>query len=878
MRRRAKTIFVMLLSVGGLLATFAVGSRWLFLDSFTELEAATMRTELSRAADSLLLEIEQLDAITTDYSGWDEAYRFVQDRNAPFIKSNLNNSVFLKQKLNLIAYFDASGQMVFGAFHDYHTNQELPLPQGLPAHFAPGSLLLTHKGIDSVHKGFVALPSGILMVVSRPVLTSEYQGPLRGSLVLARYLDTNVVTAIGERIKQTLTIGNTAAGQQPQELASAGRNILANHDQHLAVDQGIIHGYRHFHDIYGKDAFTLRVESPRSILQQGRQAVNRFLVLFIVVIMLSAGGIYVVFERLTSSLKRQRESESRYHTLVDRAAEGIVLVTREGYFILDANPAFAILSGRSVQELRGCPLLELFEGASGELGDEFERTVNQTRELKLIHRSGSILFTEVNVSSINQEERPVLSVMVHNITERKNFENQLMFQANHDPLTGLPNRILLNDRLSHALAAAQRKCGNIVLMLIDLDHFKVVNDTLGHSFGDQLLKEVARRFQEMLRASDTIARIGGDEFVAVLTTLGRDRDIFTVADRFLEEISRPYELQGHEINITASIGIAQFPEDGFDAEILFKKADIAMYHVKERGRNGIQFYAEEINQKISKRFKNESCLRHAIEHSELSLNYQPQIELASGRIVGMEVLLRWHNSELGQVSPVEFIPVAEESGLIVPIGQWALRTACLQYVGWRKLGMPPLRMAVNLSPRQFAQKDLVAMVRDVLHESGMEATQLDLEVTESLMISNIEDSILKMGELKKLGVTLSIDDFGTGYSSLSCLQRFPLDILKVDRSFVNEIGNGGKSVIIRAIVAMAHSLSLTVVAEGVETLEQLHFLRSHRCEEVQGYYFSRPLTTEKFLDLVMQTTEFKELLLALDDEELDVGCLAIGAD
>jgi EAL domain-containing protein (putative c-di-GMP-specific phosphodiesterase class I) len=324
----------------------------------------------------------------------------------------------------------------------------------------------------------------------------------------------------------------------------------------------------------------------------------------------------------------------------------------------------------------------------------------------------------------------------------------------------------------------------------------------------------------------------------------------------LEEISKPYILQGQEIHVTASIGISQYPEDGQDPEGLFKKADTAMYHVKEHGRNGIQFFADEMNKKISKRLIIESQLRHALERDEFSLQYQPQIELASGSIVGMEALLRWTNKELGAVSPVDFIPVAEHTGLIVPIGEWALRTACIQYKIWADQGCPSLRMAVNLSPRQFGQSDLVEMVRNVLGETGIAAASLDLEVTESLMMNNVEDSIEKMLALKELGISLSIDDFGTGYSSLNCLQQFPLDILKVDRSLVREIGNGNKAVIIRAIVAMAHSLGLSIIAEGVETVEQLNFLRNHRCDEVQGFYFSKPLSVDGFTELVLSSDNY----------------------
>lgn len=868
LRNRAKTVILLLLALGLLPVLFVAGSRSLFLDSYAELESSTMRTEVARAAESIRSELDQVDTIATDYSGWDDAYQFVQDSNRPFIKSNLSDAVFSKLKLNLVIFFNQKGNVVYHRLVDFQTNRELPIPPELWNHLRPDSPLI-NLSAESFHKGFLAIPGGVLMTVSRPVQTSDFKGTPQGTLVMGRFLDDALISVIAERTKRKLALVTPAATATPILISTPQPVVQPEQQIRLAANNNVMYGYQNFHDFYGKHIFTLQVEAPRSILKQGEKTVTTFVVFFTALTLFSAGALYLVFERLTSSLQRQKESESRYHTLVDRAAEGIVLVTMEGYFILDANPAFALLTGKSIQELQGTPLLELFDGTPDELAEESERILSETREMRLKHYSGDIKFTEVNASCISHEKRSVLSVIIHNVTARKGLENQLMYQANHDPLTGLPNRILLNDRLSHALASAQRKQGCVVLMLLDLDHFKIINDTLGHSYGDQLLKDTALRFKAITRASDTIARIGGDEFVAVLTTLGKSDDVITVAHRFLEEICRPYQLGGEEFNISASIGIAQFPGDGCSAEELFKKADTAMYHVKERGRNGIQFYAEEMNRKNSIRLKIESCLRRAIEHNELSLHYQPQIQLASGRIIGMEVLLRWTSPELGQVDPAEFIPVAENSGLIVSIGTWALRTACLQYMQWRKQGLPPMRMAVNLSPRQFNQANLVEMVRQIIEESGIPPAELDLEVTESLMMNNVEDSIQKMVALKQLGTSLSIDDFGTGYSSLSCLQQFPLDILKIDRSFVTEIGNGSRSVIIRAIVAMAHSLGLSIVAEGVENVEQLNFLRNHHCEEVQGFYFSRPLSDANFFQLIKKTDGFEPNMTALAPEPLN---------
>lgn len=846
MRQRTKTTILILSVLGAVLVLFAAGSSWLFLDSFSRLEKQLMLTEVKRAKESIQTEISHIEMMAADYSGWDEAYQFVRNGNHAFVTTNLADPVFSKLKLNLIAYFNTDGAMVFGKAFDYRNSRQIPIPADLKPHFNLNAPLLLHATTNSVTKGFLVIPEGILLVASRPVLTSQYSGPARGTIVMARYLDATEVRAIAARTHRSLSI--LPLPLSPGKYDSA--HNTASIDVQIEQTGDHISGSERVYDIYGKEAFIIRVDAPRSVFHHGKEAIGFFLILFAAVIIFSAGGIGRIFSNLTSTLKRQQETERHYRTLVDKAAEGIVLVTHDGYYILEANDAFASLAGMTVQEILGCSLLDFFDINTEEVSDEFVRILSETRELKIRHRSGQTVFAEVSGNSLTFQNQPVLSLIIHDITERKHFEEQLMYQAGHDPLTGLPNRNLLNDRLAQAIALSERSHSPIVIILLDLDHFKIINDTLGHSCGDQLLVTVARRLQDLIRGSDTISRIGGDEFVAVLTTRDHSEDIITIANRFLEAISRPCTLQGQEIRVTASIGIAQYPEDGDDCETLFKKADTAMYHIKEHGRNGFQFFADEMNRKIARRIKIESQLRHAMERDELSLHYQPQIELATGKIVGMEVLLRWHNEELGHVSPADFIPVAEDTGMIVAIGEWALKTACRQLKLWSELNFPKLRMAVNLSPRQFGQSNLVQMVQDILNETGINADCLDLEVTESLMMNNIEDSINKMIALRTLGISLSIDDFGTGYSSLSSLQRFPLNILKVDRSFVQEIGNGSKAVIIRAIVAMAHSLGLTIIAEGVETVDQLNFLRNHHCEEVQGFYFSRPLSAGKFAELI----------------------------
>jgi diguanylate cyclase (GGDEF)-like protein/PAS domain S-box-containing protein len=439
------------------------------------------------------------------------------------------------------------------------------------------------------------------------------------------------------------------------------------------------------------------------------------------------------------------------------------------------------------------------------------------------------------------------------ITERKQFEQQLMYQANHDSLTGLPNRNLLNDRLSQALAYENRHRELLAVMLIDLDNFKVVNDTLGHSSGDVLLLEVAKRFRRCVRQYDTVARLGGDEFVILMTDVENIQNFARIADKILAAFSEPFSIACHEVFVTASIGMATYPADGVTAEALLKNADTAMYHVKEQGKNGYQFFAEEMNLKVQERLTTETRLRKALERQEFFLLYQPRVDVASGRIAGVEALLRWQPEDGEVIMPNDFIPLLEETGLIVAVGEWVLKAVCSQGKAWQTAGLPPLIISVNVSARQFHQQNLSQKVGEILQETGFPPQYLEIELTESIIIQDVEDTILKLDRLKKMGVRLSIDDFGTGYSSLCYLKRFPIDILKIDRSFVNGLTTDpDDATIVSTIIAMAHNLNMNVVAEGVENRKQLQFIDRHGCKEVQGFLFSRPIAPDSIAEMFLR--------------------------
>lgn len=460
----------------------------------------------------------------------------------------------------------------------------------------------------------------------------------------------------------------------------------------------------------------------------------------------------------------------------------------------------------------------------------------------------------------NQELEQANLQLELDIVKLKRQEEKIQHLANYDLLTGLPNRTLLKDRLQQALAHGRRTSGMVALLFLDLDNFKNINDSLGHLSGDLLLAAVARRLQSCTRQSDTVARLGGDEFVVLLTSNREEQEISLVARKVLEVFAEPFELDGQEIFVTTSIGISLFPQDGADGEVLLKNADMAMYAAKKREKNTFQFFSEGLNKKAKHRQRMESGLRRALQQEELYLDYQPQVDLRTGTITGVEALLRWNHAKQGLVLPDSFISIAEETGLIQPIGEWVLRAACTQAKQWQQAGLSPFRIAVNLSGYQFRRPGLAETVGNLLKETGLDPQWLELELTEGVLMECTETSISTLSALKDQGVCLAIDDFGTGYSSLNYLKHFPIDRIKIDRTFVSDIGRDPDDVaIIEAIISMSRSLSLQTIAEGVETLEAIDFLRDRGCFEMQGYFFSRPVAAGELTSL-LQCKNFQKKL------------------
>jgi diguanylate cyclase (GGDEF)-like protein/PAS domain S-box-containing protein len=552
------------------------------------------------------------------------------------------------------------------------------------------------------------------------------------------------------------------------------------------------------------------------------------------------------------------EEKERAQVTLNSIGDAVICIDVTGK-VTYLNTAGEGITGWSRDEAAGRPIEEVFRIVDAGTRETTQnpmleairqdKTVGLTPNCALIRRNGSDAAIEDSAAPIHDRRGQVTgAVMVfHDVSSARALSLRMSYLAQHDSLTDLPNRTLLNDRLHRAIVLAERHRQRLAVLFLDVDRFKHINDSVGHVIGDRLLQSLAERLVTCVRNSDTVSRQGGDEFVILLSEVTHAADAAVSAEKLLLAMSEPHRIDQHDLEVTVSIGIATYPDDGTDAETLLKRADFAMYHAKESGRNKYQFFEPKMNVRAIERQSLENELRHALERREFAMHYQPKVNLRSGAITGIEALIRWHHPQRGLVLPAQFIPIAEECGFIVPIGQWVLRESCQQAKLWRDAGLPSVRMAVNVSTVELRAKDFLTGLRDILMETGLDPLHLELELTETFLMQDMTSTAAVLRAINELGVRLTLDDFGTGYSSLSHLKRFPIGTLKIDQSFVRNVTTDADDAsIVSAVINMAKSLDMCVVAEGVETPQQLAFLREQNCPEGQGYYFNRPVTAREF--------------------------------
>ncbi len=548
-------------------------------------------------------------------------------------------------------------------------------------------------------------------------------------------------------------------------------------------------------------------------------------------------------KNLATRNKELKDSESNLKVILDNLPDGVLALNRTGT-IQSVNPAAVRLFGRSGPELIGKPLSDFIEQQQG-----------SSSEANIMRRDGTRFPAETAYGATLQDDNTTI-VIVRDISERKRSEEKLIKLANFDPLTNLPNRTLMRDRLLQAFNRAERKKNMVGLLYIDVDRFKDINDTLGHQIGDEFLVKISEALTDNFRDADTIARLGGDDFTMIIEDFSDTNHLSDIATRILEIVSKPVTLDGRKVTVTTSIGISVYPNDDKDPDRIIKNAETAMYKAKDSGRNGYQYFTPDLNTNALERMELENDLRQALEHNQFVLYYQPRILLDSNKVVGAEALLRWQHPTRGLIPPMKFIPILEDTRMIIQVGEWVLRTACQQAMQWVKDGHDPVRVSVNLSAVQFRDRALLQTVKDIMDETGMIPDLLELEITESLLVDNVSEAIRILNEFNDMGVSISIDDFGTGYSSLNYLKQFPIDTLKIDRSFVSDIpADEDACSIARAIIALSRSLRLKVTAEGIETAEQAEFLNQNDCDEGQGFLYAAPIPVKEFTEAFLGSAD-----------------------
>ncbi len=820
MSLRAKTIAIVGIAFLVLLGGLFTLSQTLLMNSYTKLEKQNATVDVQRVLNALSYDVTKLSSTLADWSSWDDTYDYVQGDNDDFIGDNMMDGTFIALELNIMVIVDFSGKVVYAKNVDLIDEAEIALPGDLLSeHLQDQKILISHSELESSVAGIIILRSGPMIVASRPILTGLDEGPIAGTMIMGSFLDSERINRLADQTQLSFDIYNYGDFQSTAENGQELSSLLRTEKIVVKTENlKTVNGYALLSDIYGDPALVLSVNIARDIFRQGRSTIIYFIVsLLFGFIILGALTLLFLEKSILSRL-------FRLNTDVGEIGSSTNLALRVS---TGGNDELSSLAGSINSMLES---LE-YSQARRNLAEDKLRKVNDELESRVKDRTSQI---EKSNEALQAE-----------IIERKRAEERLVELATHDPQTDLPNRTFFIEQYTQALARADRSNRFVALMFLDLDRFKNVNDSLGHNIGDILLKQTADRLKSCLRSMDTVSRWGGDEFTFILEGISRTRDVALLAQKLIDVIKEPFNLNGHEVFITASIGVTMYPTDGKQIDSLIKNADVAMYRAKERGRNNYQFYTADMHAATLERIAVENNLRRALEREEFLLHYQPQADLDTGDMVGVEALVRWQSGELGLVSPAQFIPMAEETGLIVPIGEWILERACVQNRLWQQTGLPPHRVSVNLSAQQFLHGDIISAVNSALKASGLEPKFLELELTEGILIEDTKVTVEKLAELRAMGLSVSVDDFGTGYSSLNYLKRFPLNALKIDGSFVRDISvDSNSDAIVETIIAMARTLGLKVIAEGVETSEQLSFLLGKGCHEIQGYLFSPPMPAE----------------------------------
>jgi len=806
-----------------LILTYA-GSRLFLIRSFLKLEHDHADQDLTRINQALDQIDYSLFTYASDWSHWNDLYDYIQGKNPAFIPNNINMTTFINSTINTVTFWDLNGKLAFGTAIDTDNKKFINYPGGLEKYLYPGSLLLNRKNVNNELRGYILTDRGIMMVAACSITDGDKVYPPKGAAIFTRLLSPSIVQKIKDTTKLDINLLLPSAIEVNPTFKKAYDAIITNKMGMInsPINDKTLEGFTVIKDVYDKPIGMFQMLTPRVIYFTGEEAIRYYLFTFI--------ALGILFSLLMLWLLR---------ILIIKRLERLDSDVAE----ISKNNELS----RRVDESGKDELSSVSQEINHMLG------IIEAAQLKLEHR----------VQERTHELQKTNIQLQQEIAERKSVEKELIIHKEHlvrlahyDHLTSLPNRVFFNEMLTKTLSHAKRHKKTLAILFIDLDRFKTINDALGHRMGDLVLKEIANRFSTVLRAGDILARLGGDEFIILLNDIDHPKYASPVAEKILQLCSAPIKIESHEFVLTTSIGICTFPNDGTSLEDLLKNADMAMYKAKRAGGGIFHYYTKEMNLEAHEHIKLEASLRKAITHNEFILYYQPKLNLVDGLIEGVEALIRWESPELGLISPAKFIPLAEETGLIMQIGEWALREACRTNKSWQDEGYQPITVAVNLSPKQFRHQDLDQLVATILADTGLAPEFLELEITETAVMDDVEKAIGRLQEIKSMGVQISIDDFGTGYTSISYLKQFPVSVLKIDQSFIKGIPDNQNDVAITtAVIALAHSLDIKVVAEGVETSEQLQYLADNNCDMVQGYFLSPPLPEAKIKFQLIKQSE-----------------------
>ncbi len=773
-------------------------------DKINILEDKYIIENVERTKKEIFKEIEVLDTIVMDWAVWDNSYQFMIDKNPEYIKANLSEDTLNNLKINIMLFIDNKGNLVHGEGYDIQKKESVPIDEALLKYIKDHSLL-QNNDVKYRKSGIVTLNGKDLILLSIcPILTSAGEGPINGYIVLGANFTEKKIADIGEELSSEIKLTFLKDFEYDRKFFDLKDDKI----QIDAVSDQKIIGRAFLDDIDGKHLLLLSIEKNRDINNIGEVGIKATLWLLLGLFFLFAIIITVILDR--GILLRFQELSND----IRKIGEGKDLSVR--------------LKRQNIDD----ELTDVSNEINGMLG-ALER---------------SQLFLSKSESALKK----AIEKLQDEVLEHEKTQEQIKYIAYHDTLTGLPNRNLLNELLVHSITLAERNNKCMAVLFLDIDGFKMINDSKGHGMGDQILQEVAERLLKTLRKSDVIARHGGDEFIVIIEELDNCSGVELIANKIINCFQEPFHLENQDYFLTTSVGVAVYPADGQTPDMLIKNADIAMYKAKENGKNQYLFCTPVMKDVANETMELSTNLYRAIEKNELELYYQPQLSCHNNQIMGVEALIRWRHPVMGLISPAKFIPIAEKTGLILPIGEWVLRTACQQNKKWQEQGLPKIRMGVNLSLRQFHNNDLLNLVESVLKETKLAPQYLELEITETIAMKEKSYIINTLNAFRQIGVSIAIDDFGTEYSSLSYLKHLPVDRLKVAMQFIRGIGIDHKDeALAKGIIVLAKSIGMNVIAEGVETKEQLEFLKNHNCDEIQGYYFFKPLIEAEMTKLLI---------------------------